>query len=97
MCVARALLAGPEVLLMDEPTGALDPAQRLGLERLATGLARDGVPVVWVTHDLHQMRRIADHVIVLQAGRAIASGPPGRVGHEGPAAARAFLAGTGDG
>ncbi len=69
VCLARTLLTGPEVLLMDEPTSALDPAMTRTLERLATQLARDAVPIIWVTHDLDQAERIADRKIVLVAGR----------------------------
>jgi putative ABC transport system ATP-binding protein len=69
MCLARTLVTGPEVLLMDEPTAALDPEARRGLERTALRLAEGGRPLVWVTHDLEQARRLADDVIVLVAGR----------------------------
>ena len=68
-CLARTLVTEPEVLLMDEPTSALDGDARLALERLARELAGDGVPVVWVTHDLEQADRLADRVLVMEAGR----------------------------
>ena len=74
-CVARCLATAPEALLADEPTSALDVSARLALERLAGQLARDGVPVVWVSHDLDQVRRIADRVIVLEGGAVRAAGP----------------------
>lgn len=76
MCVARALVARPEVLLMDEPTSALEEASRRGLEDLARALADDGVPVVWVTHDLDQAGRLADRVAVVEDGRVAATGSP---------------------
>jgi putative ABC transport system ATP-binding protein len=69
LCLARTLVTGPEVLLMDEPTSALDPRATRALERLARALADDDVPVIWVTHDLAQMRRLADRVMVLVGGR----------------------------
>lgn len=75
-CLARTLVTEPEVLLMDEPTSALDGGARRALEVLARELADDGVPVVWVTHDLGQARRLADWVIVLEGGRVAASGAP---------------------
>ena len=56
------------VVLMDEPTSSLDPQSTRALERLARSLADGGVPVVWVTHDLEQMRRLADHVLVVIDG-----------------------------
>jgi putative ABC transport system ATP-binding protein len=69
MCVARALLTAPEVLLMDEPTSALDPANRRGIEALAGELARSGLGILWVTHDLAQARRLGEQVVVIVDGR----------------------------
>ncbi len=69
VCVARALLTEPSVLLMDEPTSSLDPDHRATIEQLARGLARDGLAVVWVTHDLRQAVRLGDRVMVVIGGR----------------------------
>ncbi len=69
LCLARTLATDPEVLLMDEPTSSLDGAARSVLERLTRALVDAGVAVVWVTHDLAQMRRLADDVVVLIDGR----------------------------
>jgi putative ABC transport system ATP-binding protein len=69
MCLARALAAGPHALLLDEPTAALDAEPRLALEHLVRELCAAGIPSVWVTHDLRQMERLADHVVVLLGGR----------------------------
>ncbi len=72
MCLARSLVVGPEVLLMDEPTSALDPQATEMLESLATSLAHEqGVPVLWVSHDLDQVDRIADARLVLEEGRIV--------------------------
>ncbi len=68
-CLARTLLTRPEVLLMDEPTSSLDPAATRTLEDLGVELARSGLAVVWVSHDLAQVRRIADDCLVLRDGR----------------------------
>jgi putative ABC transport system ATP-binding protein len=76
MCVARTLVTEPEVLLMDEPTSALDRDHRLELERLARRLSREGVPILWVTHDGEQVGRLADWVLALREGRLERSGPP---------------------
>jgi putative ABC transport system ATP-binding protein len=75
-CLARTLVTDPEVLLMDEPTSALDETARGALEALARELADGGVPVIWVTHDLAQARRLGDWAIVLEAGRVAAIGAP---------------------
>jgi putative ABC transport system ATP-binding protein len=70
-CLARALGTRPRVLLMDEPTSALDPDASLVIERLARTLADDGVPIVLVTHDREQGRRLGDRVIELAGGRVV--------------------------
>ena len=74
MCVARALLTDPAVLLADEPTAALDRSARTTVEDLGRMLADSGVAVIWVSHDTDQLRRLADHVIVLADGAVRAVG-----------------------
>ena len=73
-CLARALMVGPEVLLMDEPTSALDATATEALEGLALELAAESVPIVWVTHDPAQAERIADRVLHVVDGRVHAPG-----------------------
>ncbi len=75
MCFARALLTGPTVLLADEPTASLDAAARRTIEDLGRRLADDGMPIIWVSHDVDQLRRLADHVVVLVDGQVVATGP----------------------
>lgn len=76
-CLARTLVTEPEVLLLDEPTSALDTGPRLAFEQLVKQLAADGMPALWVTHDLEQLRRVAESVLVLDAGRLRYAGPLG--------------------
>ena len=73
-CLARALATRPRVLLMDEPPSSLDAAAAGVLERLARRLVDGGTPVVWVTHSQEQLRRLADHVLLLAAGRVARAG-----------------------
>lgn len=77
-CLARTLVTGPEVLLMDEVTSSLDARNEAVLERLGRDLADDGVPVVWVSHDRAQIERIADATILLERGRIVADTDTGR-------------------
>jgi phosphate transport system ATP-binding protein len=67
LCIARALAAEPEVLLLDEPCSALDPKSTQVIEDLIVRL-RDDVAVVIVTHNLQQAYRIADHVAFMYLG-----------------------------
>lgn len=91
LCIARALAAGPDALLMDEPTSSLDPAARDAIEDLARALAAEGTPVVWVTHDQAQMRRLADTVLVVIEGRVAHAGPLSGGPAVGDPAAAGFL------
>lgn len=76
VAIARALATGPRVLLMDEPLAALDAARKAEvlpyLERLHRELA---LPVVYVTHAADEVARLADHLVLLDAGRVRAAGP----------------------
>jgi sulfonate transport system ATP-binding protein len=70
--LARALVAEPELLLLDEPFGALDALTRLSMRALLLELWREhGFGVLLVTHDVDEALALADRVIVLEAGRAI--------------------------
>ena len=75
--VARALAADPPILLMDEPFGALDPVTRAELQREFSALARRlGKTIVFVTHDLREAMLLASRIVLLQAGRIVASATP---------------------
>jgi ABC-2 type transport system ATP-binding protein len=67
--VALALLGGPRVLLLDEPTAALDPGQRRRLWETVTSLRDEGGSVVFATQNLEELDLYADRVAVLQRGR----------------------------
>ena len=77
VAIARALATQPELLLLDEPLASLDPARRRELlpwlEHLRDGL---GIPMLHVTHSADEMARLADTVVLMDAGRVVASGPP---------------------
>ena len=75
VAIARALLAAPEILLMDEPLAALDWQRKLEilpyLERLHSELS---IPVIYVSHSPDEVARLADHLVLLDQGRVVASG-----------------------
>jgi putative ABC transport system ATP-binding protein len=75
LCLGRALAVAPEVLLLVEPTSALDAVAAMAVERVVRALVADGLTAVLVSHDLRQARRLADDVVVLRAGRVEEAGP----------------------
>jgi molybdate transport system ATP-binding protein len=76
VAIGRALLARPTALLMDEPLASLDPLRRHELLGYIAQLpARFGLPVLYVTHQIDEVLRLADHTVVLSEGRVVASGP----------------------
>jgi putative ABC transport system ATP-binding protein len=68
LCLARALAAGPQVLLLDEPTSALDSVSAHAVEQAAKSFIAAGGSVVLVSHDTGQTRRIASQVLALRDG-----------------------------
>lgn len=71
MCLARTLMARPQVLLLDEPTSAVDAEAATAIERAVRELAADGIPALWVTHDEAQVERAADRVLRIERGRSL--------------------------
>jgi phosphate transport system ATP-binding protein len=74
LCIARALATDPEVLLLDEPASALDPASTARIEDLIFELKRD-YTIVIVTHNMQQAARVSDLTAFFFQGRLIESGP----------------------
>jgi osmoprotectant transport system ATP-binding protein len=94
VAVARALAAEPELLLLDEPFGALDPVTRDALGKQVRALHdRLGLTSVLVTHDMAEALLLADRVLVMEAGRIVADETPrALLGGAGGAAAQALVA-----
>ena len=74
LCIARALAVNPEVLLMDEPASALDPASTLKIEELARTL-RESLTIVLVTHNMQQAARASDSTAFMLSGELVEFGP----------------------
>jgi molybdate transport system ATP-binding protein len=78
VAIGRALLVSPSLLLMDEPLSALDAASRQEIMPYLERLHRDlDIPVLYVSHALDEVARLADHLVLLQQGRVVASGALG--------------------
>jgi polar amino acid transport system substrate-binding protein/general L-amino acid transport system ATP-binding protein len=76
VAIARSLCMKPEVMLFDEPTSALDPEMVSEVLDTMTGLARDGMTMVCVTHEMGFARAAADRIIFMDAGQIVEEGPP---------------------
>jgi phosphate transport system ATP-binding protein len=78
LCIARALAVEPEVLLMDEPASALDPASTLRIEELIEEL-KERYTVVIVTHNMQQAARVAESTLFLLLGEVVEFGPTSKI------------------
>ncbi|MEA2840670.1 MAG: molybdate transport system ATP-binding protein [Methylobacteriaceae bacterium] len=77
VALARALLASPRVLLMDEPLASLDYDRKIEIMSLIERLRDEfRIPIIYVSHAIEEVTRLAGYVVVLDAGRVIAAGPP---------------------
>ncbi|WP_245501208.1 molybdenum ABC transporter ATP-binding protein [Lichenibacterium minor] len=80
VAIGRALLAKPRLLLMDEPLSALDDARKAEILPYVERLRDEaGVPIVYVSHSVAEVARLADTLVVLEGGRVAAAGPAGEI------------------
>jgi molybdate transport system ATP-binding protein len=80
VAIGRALLSSPRLLLMDEPLAALDEARRLEILPLIEALRDEfAIPIIYVSHAVEEVARLAAKVVVLEAGRVSREGPPADV------------------
>ena len=79
VAIARALAMDPQVMLFDEPTSALDPEMVGEVLDVMRDLARTGVTMIVVTHEMGFASQVADRVIFMDAGQIVEQGPPGQI------------------
>lgn len=90
--LARAMVMDPEILFVDEPSSGLDPITAAGLDELLVELKHAmGMTLVVVTHELESAFRIADQIVVMDAGRILAAGTPEAVRSSEDPRVRQFL------
>lgn len=70
LCIARAAVLRPEIILMDEPCSALDPISTLKIEELITSLKKD-YTIIIVTHNMQQAQRVSDHIAFMYLGEVL--------------------------
>ncbi|MBM3362360.1 MAG: amino acid ABC transporter ATP-binding protein [Betaproteobacteria bacterium] len=76
VAIARSLCMRPRIMLFDEPTSALDPEMIQEVLAVMEGLARDGMTMICVTHEMGFARRVADRVVFMDQGRVVEEAPP---------------------
>jgi len=76
VAIARALCMNPEVMLFDEPTSALDPEMISEVLEVMIDLAREGMTMICVTHEMGFARSVADNVVFMDQGEIVETGPP---------------------
>jgi ABC-2 type transport system ATP-binding protein len=95
LSLALALVGRPELVFLDEPTAGMDPQSRRATWELIDGLRTDGVTVVLTTHFLDEAERLADIVVVVDAGRVVAAGSPADLTRAGAKGQVRFVAAPG--
>jgi ABC-2 type transport system ATP-binding protein len=95
LSLAMAVVARPEVVFLDEPTAGLDPQARHATWDVVGKLRADGVTVVLTTHYMEEAERLADRVVVIDAGRVVATGTPAELTRGGAEEQLRFRAGPG--
>jgi len=77
LCFARARLQNPKSVLLDEPTANLDPNASDDVEQMIAQLAKDGKAVLFASHNMAQVKRLATHLIFMQDGKIVEISSPG--------------------
>ena len=88
--VVRAMMAEPKILLLDEPAAGLNRQETEELQALLRQVSESGVTLLVVEHDMHFVRSLCEHVVVLNFGRKIFEGTPEEV-HRDPGVLEAYL------
>ena len=88
--VVRAMVSRPKLLLLDEPAAGLNDVETRQLQELLEKVSDSGVTILVVEHDMHFVRNLCDHVVVLNFGEKIFEGTPDQV-HQNPAVLEAYL------
>ncbi|MEU4315785.1 ABC transporter ATP-binding protein [Nocardia sp. NPDC024068] len=92
LSLACALVGRPEIVFLDEPTAGMDAQARILVWELIDALRRDGVSVLLTTHLMDEAEELADHLVIIDHGRIVASGTPAEVTAHGAAGQLRFAA-----
>ncbi len=78
--LALALVGRPDIACLDEPTAGVDPAGRIAVRNVISELRADGVCILLTSHELDEVERLADRIVIIDRGRVVAAGRPDEIG-----------------
>jgi ABC-2 type transport system ATP-binding protein len=96
ICLAQALINDPDLVILDEPTGGLDPIGRMDIRRIITELRDQGKTVFFSSHELSEVELVCDHIAIMARGRIVAEGNAAELVPEGKSLEKFFMEVVGD-
>lgn len=91
ICLCQALINDPDLVILDEPTGGLDPLGRMEIRRIIADLRQRGKTIFFSSHELSEVETVCDHVIILNRGRILAEGPIDSLASPGESLEKYFI------
>jgi len=91
ICLGQALVNNPDLLILDEPTGGLDPLARLQVRQLIAELREQGKTVFFSSHELSEVELVCDQIAIISEGRIVAEGPAAELVPSGVSLEKFFL------
>jgi ABC-2 type transport system ATP-binding protein len=82
LSLAASLMSNPKILFMDEPTTGLDPQSRIAIRELTEQLNKQGMTIIYTTHDMEEAEKICDRIVIMDKGRIVADGTAEELKHK---------------
>jgi ABC-2 type transport system ATP-binding protein len=82
LSLAASIMSSPKILFMDEPTTGLDPQSRIAIRELTEQLNKQGMTIIYTTHDMEEAEKICDRIVIMDKGRIIADGTADELKHK---------------
>ncbi|MDP6525202.1 MAG: ABC transporter ATP-binding protein [Kiritimatiellia bacterium] len=96
ICLAQALINDPDLVILDEPTGGLDPIGRMDIRKIITELRDQGKTVFFSSHELSEVELVCDHIAIMARGKIVAEGNAAELVPEGKSLEKFFMEVVGD-
>jgi ABC-2 type transport system ATP-binding protein len=82
LSVAASIIFNPKILFMDEPTTGLDPQSRIAIREITKELNKQGMTIVYTTHDMEEAEKICDRIVIMDGGKVIGNGTSEQLKHK---------------